>query len=248
MRPRIALDPTLIAICALAALIVGPNVVLGQPTARPRGKPNVLFIMFDQLNASVLSCYGGPVLTPHIDRLAREGVRFNQAVCPTPFCSPTRASIVTGMYPHAHGIVLNAKHKPGPSGQRGLTADDITTERILHGDGYATHFYGKWHLRGEQLPYYPDMYTPGFEYADQMAERFDRVRATDPAGWMKWYTWALPVEITPSFQRAVDGVGDRWKDVRFADFIAKMGRLELPLEEFWFIRLKRTSSRGWRGF
>ena len=75
-------------------------------TANER-RPNVLVVMCDQLNARVLGCYGGPVSTPHIDRIAGEGVCFDQAVCPTPFCSPTRASIITGMYPHTHGIVTN---------------------------------------------------------------------------------------------------------------------------------------------
>ena len=53
--------------------------------------------------------------TPNIDRLAREGVRFDNAVCPTPFCSPTRASIITGLYPHAHGIVTNINRRDYPA-------------------------------------------------------------------------------------------------------------------------------------
>ncbi len=54
--------------------------------------------MGDQLSARVLGCYGGVVPTPHIDRLAREGARFDGAVCRTPFCSPSRASLITGTY------------------------------------------------------------------------------------------------------------------------------------------------------
>ena len=70
-------------------------------------KPNVLIIMCDQLNSHVLSCYGGPVPTPNIDRLAREGIRFINATCPMPVCSPSRASFALGQYPHNHGIIHN---------------------------------------------------------------------------------------------------------------------------------------------
>ena len=200
-------------------------------TGKP-GRPNVLFLMCDQLAANVLGCYGGPVPTPNIDRIAAEGVRFDQATCPTPFCSPTRASIITGMYPHAHGITANCKHIPDPRRwQQGITPDDVTTEKLLNEAGYATHFYGKWHLLGEQLSYYPDMFTPGFEYTREMAASFERVRASDKSGWMQWYTWALPVVVAPPFQEAVDQLGDRWSDKGYADFITKMGRLKIPLAE-----------------
>ena len=210
--------------------------------APPRA-PNVLLLMCDQLTASVVSCYGGPVRTPHIDRLADEGVRFNQAVCPTPFCSPTRASIVTGMYPHAHGIVTNCRFAHGRSGgQRGITAHDVTTEGLLNSAGYATHHYGKWHLFGDRLPCYPDMFCPNPEYAKEMEEVFAKVRTTDPSGWMDWYAWPLPVEISPQFQKAVDALEDRWKNAHFAEFIVKMGRLELPLDQFYDIRLGEMTS------
>jgi arylsulfatase A-like enzyme len=199
--------------------------------------PSVLLMMCDQLTASVLGCYGGPVETPHVDRIAAEGVRFDQATCPTPFCSPTRASIITGMYPHAHGIVVNCRHTPQAQAQQGITAADLTTERLLSEAGYATHHYGKWHLLGDRLPYYPDMFMPGFEYTREMAETFRRVRAGDRAGWMEWYTWALPVEIAPQFQAAVDKLGDRWSDKGYAEFITKMGRLKLPVEQNFDVRV-----------
>ena len=71
--------------------------------------------MCDQLNAGVLSCYGGPVPTPNIDRVAQEGVRLDHAVCPYPVCSPSRASMITGLYPHTHGIVHNVMRLDYPS-------------------------------------------------------------------------------------------------------------------------------------
>ncbi|MFQ6130445.1 MAG: sulfatase [Armatimonadota bacterium] len=200
----------------------------GQTAA---GRPNVLIIMCDQLTASCLGCYGGPVPTPNIDRIAQEGVRFDNATCPTPFCSPSRASFVNGLYPHAHGIVLNCGAR-----QKGITPEDLTTEKILYESGYATHFYGKWHLLGEPVPYYTDMYKPS-DYQRDMQETFDRVRAEDPQGFMPFYNWALPVEVAPALQKAVEALGDRWKDQRFAGFITKMGRLKLPLEDHLDVRV-----------
>ena len=78
-------------------------------------RPNVLMIQADQLMADVLGCYGGPVPTPNIDRLANEGALFTEATCVTPFCSPIRASILTGRYPHSHGIVTNVSRCEYPA-------------------------------------------------------------------------------------------------------------------------------------
>ncbi|MGD8240585.1 MAG: sulfatase-like hydrolase/transferase [Armatimonadota bacterium] len=223
---------------AAGASLIGRRPV-GAEGAGPDREPSVLIIMCDQLAASCLSCYGGAVPTPNIDRIAREGVQFDQATCPTPFCSPTRGSIVSGLYPHAHGIVANCR----PGRQAGITPEDVTTERILHESGYATHHYGKWHLRGEPLPYYTDTYDTR-DYVQEMAETFERVRAADPDGFMPWYACALPVEVAPELQRAVDGLGDRWKDQRFAGFITKMGRLKLPLKDHLDVRIAdRTVDR-----
>jgi len=204
-----------------------------------RNSPNVLFIMCDQLNAGALSCYGGPVPTPNIDRIAENGVCFTQAACTTPYCSPTRASIVTGLYPHSHGIVLNV----GSQHQRGIDPEDVTTEKLLNQAGYETHHYGKWHLEGDRLPYYPDMFRSAVEYKEKMEPVFEHVRRRDKANWMDWYAWALPVDISPAFKRQVDATGDRWKDQRFAEFITKMGRLELPLEQCFDVQVADLTCR-----
>jgi len=196
-------------------------------------RPNILFMMCDQLSADALSCYGGPVHTPNIDQIAADGVRFTQATCTTPYCSPTRASIVTGMYPHAHGIVLNA----GPKRQQGIGPEDTTTEKLLNQAGYATHHYGKWHLEGDELPYYPDMFRSGVEYRQKMESVFAKVRLQDESTWMNWYAWALPVEVSPALHRQVRALGDRWKSQRFAEFITKMGRLKLPLAQCFDVQV-----------
>lgn len=144
-------------------------------------RPNVLIIMCDELNASVMSCYGGPVPMPNLDRLASEGLIIDQVTCPSPSCSPSRASLVTGLYPHAHGIVHNVSRREFPAwyafigepkGEEGLKANDVTTESVLYQAGYQTHHYGRWHLLDDDLPYYRDMYRDHCEYAADMATVF----------------------------------------------------------------------------
>ena len=199
-------------------------------------RPNVLVILCDQLNASVISPYGGPVRTPNLERIARRGMTFTQVTCPTPFCSPTRASLVTGLYPHAHGIVSNVTGKdypgagPDTSVEEGLTRKDVSTDRLFSEAGYTTHQYGKWHLHGEDLPWLPDQYGEHLEYEREMAEVFSKVRRRPRDEWMDWYGWALPVGVDPRYRQAARGLESMSNPV-FRDFIGKAGRLEIPLEQ-----------------
>ena len=205
--------------------------------------PNILILMCDQLNAGALGCYHGPVPTPNIDRLAAEGVLFNNATCPYPVCSPSRASLVTGVYPHMHGIVYNCMRydyllENAPVTEEGISGKDITTERILHSEGYQTHHYGKWHLLGEELPYYPDMYLEHHQYAADMRATFEQVRLRGDDRWMNWYGWALPVTVSAWHDFAVSSVRERWSHMpNYSQFIEKAGRLDLPVEDCFDYRV-----------
>jgi arylsulfatase A-like enzyme len=118
-------------------------------TAAPR--PNVLFILCDDLRPAALSCYGSKhVRTPHIDALSRTGVRFANAFCTTSLCSPSRASILTGLYASRHGVRDNFTELP---------ASLPHWPGRLRESGYATAYIGKWHM-GENN----DAPRPGFDY------------------------------------------------------------------------------------
>jgi len=121
--------------CAFFALAAVAGLFLpGRAVARP----NLLFILTDQHRQDGVGAYGkAPVHTPHLDRLARDGVRYNRAYTAQPVCSPNRASILTGLFPHAHGVLENTWS---------LSPRIPTLARILKGHGYATGYFGKWHL------------------------------------------------------------------------------------------------------
>lgn len=114
-------------------------------------KPNVVFVLCDDLRWDSLGCAGHPHLkTPHIDRLAREGARFANAFCTTSLCSPSRASILSGLYAHTHGVVNNFTEYP---------KELASFPKQLQHAGYETAYLGKWHMGEEN-----DEKRPGFDY------------------------------------------------------------------------------------
>ena len=120
---------------------------LGLPVPAPGTSPNILFILGDNHNFETMGCTGHPFIqTPGMDRLASEGVRFENAFSPTALCSPSRASFLTGAYAHHHGVLNN--HTP-------WTGQMTTFLETLSQSGYATAFIGKWHMPGEGLPEMP---------------------------------------------------------------------------------------------
>lgn len=114
-------------------------------------RPNIVFILIDDLRTDVVGYNGHPFLeTPHIDKLAYGGARFSNAFVTTSLCSPSRASYLTGQYTHNHGVVDN--HTPIPEGSR-------TFAELLQESGYQTAFIGKWHMGSAS-----DAPRPGFDH------------------------------------------------------------------------------------
>jgi N-acetylglucosamine-6-sulfatase len=115
---------------------------------QPNGKsPNIIFILGDNHHFQTMGCAGHPFIqTPGMDQIAKEGIIFENTFSPTPLCSPSRATFLTGAYAHKHNVKNN--HTP-------WTGQMTTFLEYLSLNGYATAFIGKWHMPGEGLPEMP---------------------------------------------------------------------------------------------
>lgn len=119
-----------------------------QTRPAPTGAPNIILIMTDDQQQSAMSAYGNTILkTPNLDRIGAEGIRFTEMFVTNSLCAPSRASFLTGLYSHTHGVTTN-----GPAGsifrnQPGLKDEQETFVHLLRRAGYHTALVGKWHLR-----------------------------------------------------------------------------------------------------
>ena len=127
-------------------------------------RPNIIFIMADDHASDAMSCYGSRVnVTPNLDRLASEGMRFENCFCTNSICAPSRAVILTGKYSHVNGKIDNSGARPFDGGQQ-------TFPKLLQKAGYETAVIGKWHLESEPtgfdywniLPGQGQYYNPTF--------------------------------------------------------------------------------------
>ena len=135
----------------------------------PEGSPNVLVVLIDDAGFGNPSTFGGPIDTPHYDRMAEEGLRYNRFHV-TAMCSPTRASLLTGRNHHAVGMGGIPEFSGGfPGYSAMLPRDAAPFPKVLKENGYSTAAIGKWHLtpEGEQGPAGPFDHWPngwGFDY------------------------------------------------------------------------------------
>ena len=116
-------------------------------------RPNVVVIMADDLGFSDIGCYGSEIATPHLDRLAADGLRFTQFYN-AGRCCPTRAALLTGLYSHQAGVGHMVQDRGLPGYQGYLNDRCVTVAEALRPAGYATFLAGKWHV-GEDRPHWP---------------------------------------------------------------------------------------------
>ena len=129
---------------AAGALIPGCN-GSSRATAQSVKRPNIILIMSDDMGFSDIGCYGGEIATPNLDRLAANGLRFTQFYN-TARCCPTRASLLTGLYPHQAGIGHMVDDRGYPAYRGDLNDQCVTIAEVLKPVGYRTYMTGKWHV------------------------------------------------------------------------------------------------------
>ncbi|WP_193214070.1 sulfatase family protein [Luteolibacter marinus] len=137
----------------IAALFLAALVPLA-----PAAQPNILFIFIDDIGWGDMSCYGSPVkdksnvpITPNLDQLAAEGIRFTDGYVASPICSPSRVGVLTGMNPARHAIYSFLNNKAANASRNmndWLQPDTTTSARLFRDHGYMTGQFGKWHMGG----------------------------------------------------------------------------------------------------
>jgi arylsulfatase len=196
-------------ILSLCCSILG--VLGGQLSAAE--KPNIVLILADDLGWSDIGCYGGEIQTPNLDALAKGGVRFTQFYN-SARCCPTRASLLTGLYPHQAGVgSMTNDRGPEHPGYRGtLQPNTVTLAEVLRDAGYRTYMVGKWHLRNEKTDVKPT--DRGFDEFYGMLGGYNSCWEERP-----YYTrW--PKDRTPrAYTSATDGQpGTFYSTDAFADY------------------------------
>lgn len=155
MRPTIYL---------LSAVLIGMFVLPARAQEKPR--PNIIIILCDDMGFSDLGCYGGEIHTPNLDALAAGGLRFTQFYN-TSRCCPSRACLLTGLYPHQAGMGCMTDSHIDLDGYIGdLNEHCVTIAQVLKTAGYATYMVGKWHVTAHDTPAGPKFNWPlqrGFE-------------------------------------------------------------------------------------
>ena len=141
----------LVAAAAALSVVMFGAVSLGTlratPAAQTDTRPNIIVVLVDDMGWSDIGPYGSEIPTPNLDALAARGARFTQFYS-TPRCSPTRASLLTGVYPHQAGMGhLEDVIRRGSAGTTGRLNDrSVTMAEVLREAGYFTAMSGKWHL------------------------------------------------------------------------------------------------------
>lgn len=243
--------PISVASAALLVL-VGLTIRCAAAGAQPASRPNVVIILVDDMGFSDIGCYGSEIPTPNLDALAASGLKFTQFYN-TGRCCPTRASLLTGLYPHQAGVghMTDDDNLPGYRGR--LNDRCVTIGQVLQTAGYFTSMSGKWHV-GQEHGVVPwkrgfdaSLNAPagGFYYPDDArTSLFLNGRHLDPHGPElphQWYTTDLYTDYAIEF---VDqGIESKKPFFLYLAYNAPHFPLEAPLDEI--ARFRGHYKMGW---
>jgi arylsulfatase A-like enzyme len=177
---------------------VAVSLLANTTSSQTRGRPNILFILADDLGYGDLSCYGRPdYQTPNLDRLSAQGVRFVNAYSASPLCTPTRCAFITGRYPARTRVGLEEPlHEKRAMGEKALTVglprEHPTVASLLKGSGYRTALIGKWHLG--YLPNFSPIKSGFEEFYGIMSGAADFFTHKDMEGDLDFYEGEVPVD------------------------------------------------------
>lgn len=205
-----------LAVLLSSTALTRPAQAIARHPAAPR--PNILVILVDDMGFSDIGCYGSEIPTPNLDALAAGGLRFTQFYN-TPRCSPSRAALLTGTYPHQAGLGhLEGIVVPGSKGLHGRLEDRVVTlAEVLGPAGYYTAMAGKWHLG---ITHGVGPWQRGFQrsLASPVGEIYFPDQTTEHARQLYLDGRALPAN-SPEI-----GTGEWYSSDLFADWAAKFAR------------------------
>ena len=168
-------------------LVCGVSLALAQDAPPERNQlPNFVIIMADDLGYGDISPFDGWIRTPHLDQMAREGMRFTNFYASGPVCSPTRAGLLTGRYQQRAGIPGVIYAPPDRNRHHGLQTTEYTFAEAFRAAGYATGVFGKWHL-GYERQFNPVHH--GFDkFQGYVSGNVDYFSHVDGAGFYDWWS------------------------------------------------------------
>ena len=152
------------AMRSLKLLFLGGILSLGQALVGAEAKPNFVVVFCDDLGYADIGPFGSQKnKTPHLDRMAKEGMRLTDFYSTCPVCTPSRASLMTGCYPRRVNMHVDEKNLCVlfPAARKGLNPSEVTVAEVLKEQGYATMCIGKWHL-GDHPDFMPT--NQGFDH------------------------------------------------------------------------------------
>ena len=174
--------------CTVGVPALAANFVYETVAAAETAKPNVIFILADDLGWHDVGFHGSDIKTPNLDKLAETGARLENYYC-QPMCTPTRAALLTGRYPLRYGLQMAVIPS---AGKYGLATDEWLLPQALQQAGYETALVGKWHLGHSDLQFWPSQRGFDYSYGPLIGE-IDHFKHSSH-GVTDWYRNNKPIE------------------------------------------------------